>query len=103
MEVVQMDVRGCFSSHSTTPASGGCRMSAERTLVSRTIIDQSTQVWFGIHGVQGCLLRVQPCRTANRSPYQYLLHQHLVHLQQFLDCPGLLPPCSVHAALRAAS
>src|SRR5947208_7519332 len=103
MEVVQMDVRGCLSSHSTTPVSGGCRMSAERTLVSRTIIDQSAQVWSGIHGVQGCLLRVQPWRTARRSPCQDLLQQHLVHLQHFGECPGLLPPCYVHAALRAAA
>jgi len=33
---------------------------------------------------------------------QDLLQQHLVHLQHFGECPGLLPPCSVHAALRAA-
>src|ERR1700745_1526288 len=103
MEVVQMDVRGCLSSHSTTPLSGGYRMSAERTLVSRTIIDQSAQVWSGIHGVQGCLVRVQSWRTAKRSPSQDLLQQHLVHLQHFGECPELLPPCSVRAAPHGAA
>jgi hypothetical protein len=37
MEVVQMDVRGCWSSHATTFRSGDCCISAESTLVSRMV------------------------------------------------------------------
>src|SRR6185503_20559337 len=92
-EVVQTEVRDCLSSQAMTLVSGVCRIRAESTFVSKTIMTQTLPAQWRVRAIRAhrtsdrfpqinwrCRFRVRRWEYPPRSPH-------------CAECLALLPPC----------
>src|SRR6185312_8019824 len=101
--VVQIDSEGCESSQRLTTFSGDGCIRAERTLVSRMIIDGTWLALAPDREVQGYLPAGRRSSQSGQKSGTPTLRAH--HLHRERRCAGYVappPPCSVHVSPRAS-